>query len=156
MEHNEKEQPESIPESFTTKEERALIRRYDWFLLPSLAFMYLCNALDKGGSSKSQDEALPWPGDRCDRHIRESRALPINLFRVLLLLNQLGFTPCRDTAGILVHQMHACGLRVHYLRRCWSNYVTPFLFSWRPVLSPPPATLPDCILALSADEFVIR
>ncbi|KAK7064255.1 MFS general substrate transporter [Favolaschia claudopus] len=40
---------------FTRDEERKLLRRFDFFILPPLAFMYLCNALDKGnvGNAKT-------------------------------------------------------------------------------------------------------
>ncbi|KAJ7038236.1 major facilitator superfamily domain-containing protein [Mycena alexandri] len=40
---------------FTRDEERGLLRKFDFFILPPLAFMYLCNALDKGnvGNAKT-------------------------------------------------------------------------------------------------------
>ncbi|KAJ6509502.1 major facilitator superfamily domain-containing protein [Mycena vitilis] len=40
---------------FTREEELKLLKKYDFFILPPLAFMYLCNALDKGnvGNAKT-------------------------------------------------------------------------------------------------------
>ncbi|KAF7347861.1 MFS general substrate transporter [Mycena venus] len=40
---------------FTRDEELRLLRKFDFFILPPLAFMYLCNALDKGnvGNAKT-------------------------------------------------------------------------------------------------------
>ncbi|KAJ7932431.1 major facilitator superfamily domain-containing protein [Mycena leptocephala] len=40
---------------FSRAEELKLLRKFDFFILPSLAFMYLCNALDKGnvGNAKT-------------------------------------------------------------------------------------------------------
>ncbi|KAJ7786275.1 major facilitator superfamily domain-containing protein [Mycena metata] len=40
---------------FSRGEERGLLRKFDFFILPPLAFMYLCNALDKGnvGNAKT-------------------------------------------------------------------------------------------------------
>ncbi|KAJ7103562.1 major facilitator superfamily domain-containing protein [Mycena belliarum] len=47
--------PDSEILEFTREEELQLLRKYDFLILPPLAFMYLCNALDKGnvGNAKT-------------------------------------------------------------------------------------------------------
>ncbi|KAL1968397.1 hypothetical protein VTN77DRAFT_1926 [Rasamsonia byssochlamydoides] len=40
------------------KAERALCRKFDFRLLPVLAFMYLCNALDKGNLGNAETDGL--------------------------------------------------------------------------------------------------
>ncbi|KAA1471527.1 MFS general substrate transporter [Dentipellis sp. KUC8613] len=53
---------------FRPDEERRLLRKFDWLLLPPLTFMYLCNALDKGnvGNAKTAgwDKDIHLTGDQ--------------------------------------------------------------------------------------------
>ncbi|KAJ7706216.1 MFS general substrate transporter [Mycena rosella] len=59
LEMDEVERKTSSPDpevlEFTRDEELQLLRKFDFFILPPLAFMYLCNALDKGnvGNAKT-------------------------------------------------------------------------------------------------------
>ncbi|KAJ7125610.1 MFS general substrate transporter [Mycena crocata] len=64
MDMNELERKTSTPDgdelqplAFTRDEELKLLRKFDFFILPPLAFMYLCNALDKGnvGNAKTDN-----------------------------------------------------------------------------------------------------
>ncbi|KAJ7225545.1 major facilitator superfamily domain-containing protein [Mycena pura] len=46
---------------FTREEELQLLRKYDFYILPPLAFMYLCNALDKGNVGNAKTDG--WDKD---------------------------------------------------------------------------------------------
>ncbi|KAJ7169849.1 major facilitator superfamily domain-containing protein [Mycena filopes] len=46
---------------FTRDEELRLLRKFDFFILPPLAFMYLCNALDKGNVGNAKTDG--WDKD---------------------------------------------------------------------------------------------
>ncbi|KAF9457066.1 MFS general substrate transporter [Collybia nuda] len=46
---------------FSPKEERRLRRKFDFFILPPLTFMYLCNALDKGNVGNAKTDG--WDKD---------------------------------------------------------------------------------------------
>ncbi|KAL1736998.1 major facilitator superfamily domain-containing protein [Schizophyllum commune] len=51
----------SQPLDFTRAEERKLTRKYDFYLLPPLTIMYLCNALDKGNVGNAKTDG--WDKD---------------------------------------------------------------------------------------------
>lgn len=59
----ESQSTHTAPVDFSREEERRLIRKYDFNILPPLVFMYLCNALDKGGYILCVYEALIVPGN---------------------------------------------------------------------------------------------
>ncbi|KAF9076258.1 MFS general substrate transporter [Rhodocollybia butyracea] len=47
--------------TFNPAIERSLLRKCDWFILPPLTFMYLCNALDKGNVANAKTDG--WDTD---------------------------------------------------------------------------------------------
>lgn len=50
-----KDEDSALADAISSKEERYIRRKFDFYILPPLAFMYLCNALDKGnvGNAKT-------------------------------------------------------------------------------------------------------
>ncbi|KAF8832314.1 hypothetical protein HHX47_DHR1001511 [Lentinula edodes] len=61
--HNRKDEETEFGSTITYDPvvQRSLLRKCDWFILPPLTFMYLCNALDKGNVANAKTDG--WDKD---------------------------------------------------------------------------------------------